>query len=135
MRFFALVMLVTLISQTSWASLGQRCYRLSQKKSFSARDNSLPLLCVRESGGRFKDSKTRMITVQRRIGKFGTGVGEYVATVKHKPKCRSCNKASYKLMNVISDSPYLTFNGRKSGAGEHGYLVFRGEGYYYSSVR
>lgn len=130
----ALLALIVVFPMTSQAALGQRCYRLSQKKSFSTRDNRLPLLCVKQNNGQFKDKKTRMITVQRRIGTNGVGVGEYVAHMKFSPKCRSCNKASYKLMNVPYDSPYLTFNGKHGSHGERGYLVFRGEGYYYSSV-
>ncbi|MEQ1878483.1 MAG: hypothetical protein ABL958_17715 [Bdellovibrionia bacterium] len=133
MRNF-LVALILLFPLASTAALGQRCYRLSPKKAFNQKDNRLPLLCVKQDQRQFKDKKTRLITVQRRIGKNGSGIGEYVAHVKFQPKCRSCNKTSYKLMNVPYDSPYLTFNGHHARSGERGYLVFRGEGYFYRST-
>jgi hypothetical protein len=135
MRLLLVACLMMILPQFAQAALGQRCYRLSQKKSFSARDKRLPLLCVRNSNHQFSDAKTRIVTVERRIGNNGSGVGEYVAHIKSQPKCKTCNKTSYRLMNVEFDSPYLVFNGRKGGTGEHGFLMFRGEGYYYSSAQ
>ncbi len=132
MLLLALIVIFPMMSQ---ASIGARCYRLSLKKSFNSKDSRLPLLCVKQDGRQFKDGKTRLITLQRRIGNSGSGIGEYVAHVKFAPKCRSCNKTSYKLMNVPYDSPYLTFNGHQGRAGERGYLVFRGEGYFYASTQ
>jgi hypothetical protein len=89
MRFILLVLLVTFPMASAQAALGQRCYRLSPKKSFNTRDNRLPLLCVKQDNRQFKDKKTRLITVQRRIGTSGSGIGEYVAHVKFNPKCRN----------------------------------------------
>src|SRR5687768_5212772 len=107
-RLLLLILLaLPMMTLEAQASTQPQCFRLSQKKSFSAHDRQLPLLCIKNQKTRFRDSKMRFITVERKIGRSGVGVGEYVAHIKSNPKCRGCNKTSYKLMNVPYESPYL----------------------------
>jgi hypothetical protein len=112
----------------------KRCYTLSEKKTFRADDPKLPLLCITKDQKISKNSKTRFISVKKRIGRAGLGTSDYVAQIKYAPNCRSCNRKSFKLVNVNYDSPYLVFNGKGRGSHERGYVVFRGEGYYYAST-
>jgi hypothetical protein len=129
MRMLILIALLGLSTTANSAPVKQ-CYTLSSKRSFHANDKSLPLLCLQQAK---KFSKTRFITMKKKIGKFGIGESEYLAQMKYSPKCRSCNKTSFKLLNVNYDSPYLVFNGKNQYGNERGYLIFRGEGYFYKS--
>jgi hypothetical protein len=131
MKIFILLAAL-LIPTISFGSVSKSCFTLSKVKSFGANDSHLPLLCVYKK--RNHTAKTQIISVQKRIGNSGFGSSEYVAKLKAHPLCRHCNKSSFKLMGVNYDSPYLVFNGHKSRYGEYGYLVLRGEGYYYSST-